>query len=62
MKLSKRSLGRLVNVNPLLIAIFVDAIKTSHIDFGIPQHGGKRTEALNTQVNLIASWDNRILE
>ena len=43
MKLSKRSLGRLENVNPLLIAIVVDAIKDSPHDFGIPQHGGKRT-------------------
>lgn len=43
MKLSKRSLGRLENVNPVLIAIVVDAIKDSPHDFGIPQHGGKRT-------------------
>jgi peptidoglycan L-alanyl-D-glutamate endopeptidase CwlK len=43
MKLSKRSLGRLENVNPMLIAIAVDAIKDSPHDFGIPQHGGKRT-------------------
>lgn len=43
MKLSKRSLGRLDGVNPLLIAIAVDSIKDSPYDFGIPQHGGKRT-------------------
>lgn len=42
-KLSKRSIGRLRNVNPLLIAIAVDGIKDSPFDFGIPQHGGKRT-------------------
>ena len=42
-KLSKRSIGRLQNVNSLLIAIVVDGIKESPFDFGIPQHGGKRT-------------------
>ena len=42
-KLSKRSLERLKNVNPLLIAIAVDGIRSCPIDFGIPQHGGKRT-------------------
>jgi peptidoglycan L-alanyl-D-glutamate endopeptidase CwlK len=42
-QLSKRSLARLKNVNPLLIAIAVDGIKNSPVDFGIPQHGGKRT-------------------
>lgn len=42
-KLSKRSLQRLDCVNPLLIAIVVEAIKTSPIDFGIPQYGGVRT-------------------
>ena len=42
-KLSKRSLDRLDCVNPLLIAIIVEAIKTSPIDFGIPQYGGMRT-------------------
>ena len=43
MKLSKRSLSRLKGVNPLLIAIAVDAIKDSPHDFGIPEHGGLRT-------------------
>tara|TARA_R100001086_G_scaffold242402_2_gene170086 strand:+ start:2880 stop:3269 length:390 start_codon:yes stop_codon:yes gene_type:complete len=43
-KLSKRSLGRLQDVNSLLIAIVVDGIKDSPYDFGIPQHGGKRTQ------------------
>ena len=42
-KLSKRSLNRLQDVNPLLIAIAVEAIKESPYDFGIPQYGGKRT-------------------
>lgn len=42
-KLSKRSLGRLQDVNPILIAIAVDSIRESPYDFGIPQHGGKRT-------------------
>ena len=42
-KLSKRSLGRLKGVEPLLIAIAVDGIKDSPYDFGIPQHGGLRT-------------------
>ena len=42
-RLSKRSLGRLQDVNPLLIAIAADAIRNSPYDFGIPQHGGKRT-------------------
>lgn len=42
-KLSKRSLSRLENVKPILIAIVVEAIKDSPHDFGIPQHGGKRT-------------------
>jgi len=43
MKLSKRSLKRLDGVKPILIAIAVDSIKESPHDFGIPQHGGKRT-------------------
>lgn len=42
-KLSKRSLNRLDGVNPILIAIAVDSIRESPYDFGIPQHGGKRT-------------------
>lgn len=42
-KLSKRSLKRLSGVNPLLIAIVVDSIKTSPYDFGIPQYGGLRS-------------------
>jgi len=42
-RLSKRSLNRLDCVNPLLIAIVVESIKTSPIDFGIPQYGGIRT-------------------
>jgi len=42
-KLSKRSLSRLNNVEAVLIAIFVDAIKDSPHDFGIPRFGGHRT-------------------
>tara|TARA_R110002124_G_scaffold283449_2_gene459490 strand:- start:10917 stop:11336 length:420 start_codon:yes stop_codon:yes gene_type:complete len=42
-RLSKRSLNRLEGVNPLLIAIIVEGIKNSPYDFGIPNHGGKRT-------------------
>ena len=42
-KLSKRSLERLNNVDALLIAIAVEAIKNSPYDFGIPRHGGFRT-------------------
>ena len=44
-KLSKRSLERLQDVNSLLIAIAVDSIRNSPYDFGIPRHGGKRTES-----------------
>ena len=44
-KLSKRSLKRLNKVNPLLIAIVVDAISKSPYDFGIPKFGGYRTAA-----------------
>lgn len=49
-KLSRRSLSRLEGVNPLLIAIVVDSIRESPYDFGIPQHGGKRT---NDEQNLL---------
>lgn len=42
-KLSKRSLRRLEGVHPTLVAIAVDSIVYSPFDFGIPQHGGKRT-------------------
>jgi peptidoglycan L-alanyl-D-glutamate endopeptidase CwlK len=44
-KLSKRSLSRLKGIEPILIAILVDAIKKSPYDFGIPQHGGLRTDS-----------------
>lgn len=46
-KLSKRSLKRLQNIDALLIAIVCDGIndKDCPHDFGIPQHGGKRTDA-----------------
>jgi peptidoglycan L-alanyl-D-glutamate endopeptidase CwlK len=42
-KLSKTSRERLVGIEPILITIVEDAIKTSPIDFGIPQDGGLRT-------------------
>lgn len=44
-KLSKRSLSRLEKVNPILIAIFVDAVRECPYDFGIPNNGGYRTKA-----------------
>lgn len=60
-KLSKRSLNRLKNVDPILIAIVVDAIRESPYDFGIPQHGGKRTadeqNLLFKQVPSVTSKD-----
>ena len=42
-KLSKRSLGRLEGINPVLIDIVKEAIKNSPYDFGIPNYGGLRT-------------------
>ena len=42
-KLSKRSLGRLEGINPILIDIVKEAIKNSPYDFGIPNYGGLRT-------------------
>ena len=42
-KLSLRSLNRLKGVEPVLLAIVVDAVRCSPYDFGIPQHGGKRS-------------------
>jgi peptidoglycan L-alanyl-D-glutamate endopeptidase CwlK len=42
-KLSKTSRERLIGIKPILIEIIEDAIKTSPIDFGIPQDGGLRT-------------------
>lgn len=45
MKLSKRSLRRLKGIEPILVAILVEGIKDSPIDFGIPRHGGFRTES-----------------
>lgn len=42
-KLSRRSRSRIEGINPVLIEIIEEAIKTSPFDFGIPQHGGKRT-------------------
>ncbi len=42
-KLSKRSLKRLEDINPVLIDIIQAAITDSPYDFGIPQNGGFRT-------------------
>ena len=42
-QLSKRSLKRLLGINPLLLAIIIGAIENSPYDFGIPEHGGLRT-------------------
>ena len=42
-KLSKTSRQRLHGIKPELIAIIETAIKTSPIDFGIPQDGGLRS-------------------
>lgn len=44
-RLSKRSLRRLKGVEPVLIAILTEGIKESPYDFGIPRHGGFRTES-----------------
>jgi peptidoglycan L-alanyl-D-glutamate endopeptidase CwlK len=41
--LSKRSLGRLEGIQPILIDILKAAIVDSPYDFGIPQFGGLRT-------------------
>ena len=42
-RFSKRSLERIQGINPLLITILKEAIKTSPYDFGIPRDGGFRT-------------------
>lgn len=58
-RLSKRSLSRLKGVNPLLIAIFVDAIRNSPYDFGIPNDGGYRsTEQQKALYNKVPSVTN----
>lgn len=44
-KLSDTSRKRLEGIKPILITIIEDAIKTSPIDFGIPQDGGLRSAA-----------------
>lgn len=41
---SKRSIERMKGVNPELVAVFLEAIKYSPVDFGIPQYGGLRTK------------------
>lgn len=44
-RFSASSMKRMVGVNDQLIAVFLEAIKVSLVDFGIPKDGGKRTEA-----------------
>lgn len=62
-KLSKRSLGRLQDVDSVIIAILVDSIGHEDCphDFGIPQHGGKRTASeqnlLYNQVPKVTNKD-----
>lgn len=41
---SIKSMERMKGVHPDLIIIFTEAIKNSPIDFGIPEHGGVRTQ------------------
>jgi peptidoglycan L-alanyl-D-glutamate endopeptidase CwlK len=43
MQLNQRSLARLLGVEPILIAILKEAIKTSPYEFQIPLDGGVRT-------------------
>ena len=42
-RFSKRSKERIKDINPVLIKILEEAIKTSPYDFGIPRDGGFRT-------------------
>lgn len=49
-KLSKRSLGRLEGIDPVLLEIVIEGIKHSPIDFGIPRDGGLRTEARQAEL------------
>jgi hypothetical protein len=44
-KLSATSLKRLEDINIVLLHLIDEALKYSPIDFGIPEHGGKRNEA-----------------
>ena len=41
---SSKSVERMQGVHTDLIIIFTEAIKNSPIDFGIPEHGGLRTQ------------------
>ena len=43
-ELSERSKNRRKGVDPRLIEISDLAIKITEVDFGIPEHGGKRTD------------------
>ena len=42
-KLSNRSISRLQGVEPQMIELIKRSIKKSPIDFGVPEHGGKRS-------------------
>ena len=51
-KLSTRSRGRIDGINPILIEIIEKAIIESPFDFGIPEHGGLRTD--QEQIDMYA--------
>ena len=42
-KFSRRSINNMAGIHPTLITILLEAIKTSPVDFGIPNDGGVRT-------------------
>ena len=52
-RLSNRSLRRLEGVDPLLIDILKESIKTSPYDYGIPMYGGFRTSEEQKQMYAI---------
>lgn len=49
---SQKSLDRMEGVNPKLIRVAHLALKISKIDFGIPEHGGKREDDEQHQLFL----------
>ena len=67
-KLSTRSRGRIDGINPILIEIIEEAIKESPFDFGIPEHGGLRTDEEQiemyaqgrTKPGRIVTWTLRV--
>ena len=48
--LSARSRSRLDGIDKVLIDIIEEAIKTSPYDFGIPQYGGMRSDAVQKEM------------